>query len=234
MLLLVHIPLTTGIGSNHIYFIARLTQFLVSFFYCHLKLQRTALCRASVCTGLHEHRRTGNNNAQTNGNENVDGQGAIAAPVNTGGLNNGGGGVNEEYALFRFSTENILPAWLPLPAFSFEIVRRPPPPTMHETEATTTTDTAPAPPTENRTEIVEEQQPSSRLRQWLVAAGAIPMSPADEAAALEQLVDMFPQHNRAVLLAELRQRFSAEAVAEAVLLGAVSPTAGARAATPVA
>ena len=45
------------------------------------------------------------------------------------------------------------------------------------------------------------------------------MSPEEEAAALEQLVDMFPQYDRADLLAELRSRRSAEAVAESILLG---------------
>lgn len=48
---------------------------------------------------------------------------------------------------------------------------------------------------------------------------SVPMSPEEEAAALEQLVDMFPQYDRADLLAELRSRRSAEAVAESILLG---------------
>jgi hypothetical protein len=49
--------------------------------------------------------------------------------------------------------------------------------------------------------------------------GAVPMSPEEEAIALEQLVDMFPQYDRADLLRELRSRRSAEAVAETILLG---------------
>ena len=48
------------------------------------------------------------------------------------------------------------------------------------------------------------------------------MSPEEEAMALEQLVDMFPQYDRADLLRELRSRRSAEAVAGSILLGIFS------------
>ena len=54
----------------------------------------------------------------------------------------------------------------------------------------------------------------------LLMAGAIPMSPAEENAALEQLADMFPQYDRSDILRALRERGSAEAVAESILLGA--------------
>ena len=64
-------------------------------------------------------------------------------------------------------------------------------------------------------------QPSF-LRRLLVLAGAIPMSPEEEAQALAQLVDMFPQYDRSDLLRELRERGSSEAVAEAVLMGIFS------------
>ena len=37
------------------------------------------------------------------------------------------------------------------------------------------------------------QQESSFWRRVLILVGAIPMSPEEEAVALEQLVDMFPQ-----------------------------------------
>ena len=59
-------------------------------------------------------------------------------------------------------------------------------------------------------------------RRLLILAGAIPMSPEEEAMDLEQLVDMFPQYDRADLLRELRQRGSSEAVVEAVLAGVFS------------
>ena len=53
-------------------------------------------------------------------------------------------------------------------------------------------------------------------------AGAIPMSPEEEARALAHLVDMFPQYDRSDLLRELRERGSAEAVVECILMGIFS------------
>lgn len=145
-----------------------------------------------------------------------------------------------EQSLLRFSTEDFLPSWLPVPAFAFEVVRRdavamptagnqtdggggtwqsffrrggqvpeqePPPPP----------DDAPAPPQEEGAE--QPQQELSLWRRLLVLAGFVPMTPEEEAVALDQLVDMFPQYERADLLRELRVRRSAEAVAESILLG---------------
>jgi hypothetical protein len=107
-----------------------------------------------------------------------------------------------EHALFRFSTEHILPAWLPLPAFSFEVVRRPP---LAVADA----------------EVALPHRPSF-LRRLFILIGVIPMSAEEEAMYLEQLVDMFPQYDRADLLRELRERGSSESVVEAVLTGAFS------------
>ena len=45
------------------------------------------------------------------------------------------------------------------------------------------------------------------------------MTPEEEAVVMEQLVDMFPQYDRADLLRELRARGSAEDVVESVVLG---------------
>ena len=45
------------------------------------------------------------------------------------------------------------------------------------------------------------------------------MTPAEEAVAIEQLVDMFPQYDRSDLLRELRQRGSLEGVTESILTG---------------
>mmetsp|Transcript_19176 Transcript_19176/g.27093 ORF Transcript_19176/g.27093 Transcript_19176/m.27093 type:complete len:164 (+) Transcript_19176:706-1197(+) len=70
-----------------------------------------------------------------------------------------------------------------------------------------------------------EEQQQSFVRRLLVLAGAIPMSPEEEARALEQLVDMFPQYERADLLRELRDRGSAEAVVDVVILGLFSGVA---------
>lgn len=149
--------------------------------------------------------------------------------------------VNDERALFRFSTETLLPAWLPIPAFSFEVVRRPPNvvqgPTPaaigrlgdrdHPDVAAPQPAQNPRTPDNNETENPqpETQQgapDTSFLRRLLVLAGAVPMSPEEEARALAQLVDMFPQYERSDLLRELRARGSAEAVAEAVLVGVFS------------
>jgi hypothetical protein len=173
-------------------------------------------------------------------------------------------------ALFRFSTEGIVPAWVPLPAFSFEVVRRPPigarvaqlpqpvvpvlerPPPLaagldtvvdplafpqgqgHRSQPHDPQQLAGAqaqgplhqnqqPPEPQPQQ--QQQQRQSFLRRILVLAGAIPMSPEEEARALGQLVDMFPQYDRSDLLRELRERGSAEAVVEVVLMGIFSGVA---------
>jgi hypothetical protein len=151
-----------------------------------------------------------------------------------------------EHALFRFSTEGFVPAWLPVPAFSFEVVRRPsaqpqsPTPGTEPQQAQGEGDFDPT--NEVAAENIDEsprlveriQAPAvqaqqqhdggqqSFLRRFLVLAGAIPMSPEEEARAIAQLVDMFPQYDRGDLLREVRARGSAEAVAEAILMGIFS------------
>ena len=167
-----------------------------------------------------------------------------------------------EHALFRFTTEGIFPAWLPIPAFSFEVVRRPtagaqpqqqqqqqPVPVVaipqqqtqeQEEVAVPANNTDNANTNDNPEEMApvdngsaldhhhhqppppQQQQQTSLLRRILVLAGAIPMSPEEEARALAQLVDMFPQYDRSDLLRELRERGSSEAVAESILLGIFS------------
>jgi hypothetical protein len=139
-----------------------------------------------------------------------------------------------ENPLFRFSTENLFPAWLPLPALSFEVVRRPPgtnlQPTMGDNTMNNNTNTMNrragnqnVAGNNNDNDGVGNHRPlqhqPSLLRRMLVLAGAIPMSPEEENAAVEQLVDMFPQYERQDLRRALRERGSAEAVAESVLLG---------------
>ncbi|MGK3742356.1 MAG: hypothetical protein ACI90V_009212, partial [Bacillariaceae sp.] len=149
-----------------------------------------------------------------------------------------------ERALFRFSTEGILPIWLPFPAFSFEVNRRPAlgaqvaaAPIQHdqtvgpiqsaEHAPTIPIDQELNPELENDNQIhqqQEEQQETqiSFIRRLLMLAGSIPMSPEEEARALTQLVDMFPQYDRSDLSRELRNRGSLEAVTEAILMGIFS------------
>lgn len=221
-----------------------------------LATAKCPLCRASLVTGSQDPGRgrsqAVNGNIETNTTNHEDttvGDGAVGVnrqvqpaqqgqPVNAQ-LNPG------EQSLLRFSTENILPAWLPVPAFAFEVVRR---------ETTAVAEPAPNPDggggwqrffrrggevpvleaitnDDNAVENNEQEQPgqeqpqqqeASFWRRLLILVGAIPMSPEEEAAALEQLVEMFPQYDRADLLRELRTRRSAEAVAESILLGLFS------------
>jgi len=205
------------------------------------------LCRASLVTGQHEQVSRG-----------------VGPQVAAVGVGNNGADNRQpaiEQSLMRFSTENILPAWIPLPNFAFEVVRR---------ETVTVVDPAnlnlpnvgwwqrirrggqvqAAAPDEtiadanvdegnvqeevvdvnndnvddNRdNEVVEaqeqQQQQPSFWRQMLILLGFIPLTPEEEALALDQLTEMFPQYDRADLLRELRDRRSIEAVAEAILLG---------------
>eukprot|EP00550_Attheya_septentrionalis_P010255 CAMPEP_0198288394 /NCGR_PEP_ID=MMETSP1449-20131203/6896_1 /TAXON_ID=420275 /ORGANISM="Attheya septentrionalis, Strain CCMP2084" /LENGTH=936 /DNA_ID=CAMNT_0043986513 /DNA_START=68 /DNA_END=2878 /DNA_ORIENTATION=- len=177
---------------------------------------------------------TGGAQQQQDGNANGNNDRPQQLHQQPRGNNNGGGGVEPqnintgEHALFRFSTEGILPAWLPLPAFSFEVVRRPP--VVPDTAAAVAAPPEPA----NRNNPAGNQQAGANAgainnndqqngvsfwRRLLQLAGTIPMSPQEEAIAADQLVDMFPQYDRADLLRELRSRGSSEAVAESILLG---------------
>ena len=62
------------------------------------------------------------NRAQEDRNRDINAAGqGIVEPLNVTTIQN-----PAERPLFRFSTEGILPAWLPIPAFSFEVVRRSP------------------------------------------------------------------------------------------------------------
>ena len=150
-------------------------------------------------------------------------------------------GQQREHALFRFSTDNIVPAWLPLPAFSFEIVRRPAPfnapdpfPTVgwvHTPENTPPATPVNAAVAENNNQTNNNQtnnnQPNnmpnqSNWRRFLLGIGMLQLSPEEQAAAVTQLVDMFPQYHRVDLLRELRERGTMESVVESILLGTFS------------
>lgn len=223
------------------------------------------LCRASLVTGRHEPHVVrpqvgglGNNgNNETNNPNNNDGAVGAGAgaddrqaqPAQPTGAQLGPG----EQSLLRFSTENILPAWIPVPAFAFEVVRRETPAVVEpdpnpdggggwqrffrrggqvQVEDTNNNNDDNNNQGENDEQVQpqeqQEQEPQGETSFWrrlLILVGAIPMSPEEEAMALEQLVDMFPQYDRADLLGELRARRSAEAVAESILLGLFSGVA---------
>ena len=178
---------------------------------------------------------------------------------NHGNNGNGNGGGENGRALFRFSTEGMFPAWVPLPAFSFEVVRRPAAPGGGAAGvdggalragrivagdggvdgADVVGGVQPDLPTARQQQqelAAPAQQPPAGegnqtggsgsaagetplWRRFLVLAGVLPMSPEEEAAALEQLTDMFPQYALSDLRSELRRLGSAEAVVEAVLTG---------------
>jgi len=152
--------------------------------------------------------------------------------------------IEGEEALFRFSTEGFLPAWMPLPAFSFEVVRRPPPGAQRAVHLQNQQIPTAATPiqridpvdmsnqeeanAEMQTEFErqaeqahqhEEEMQMPFFQRILHLTGLIPMTPEEEARALTQLVDMFPQFDRTDLLRELRYRGSLEAVTEAILIG---------------
>jgi Ring finger domain len=205
--------MTTGsvkkVGCGHLYHTHCLRE-IVERARC-MEAAKCPLCRSSVLTG-----------------EPPD---APSSDDNGIGINNvlGGG----EHALFRFSTEGILPAWLPMPSVSFEVVRRPPmenvviapnPINSAANQITTIARNAePVNPVPPPTPSVLGDSPSF-FRRLLRIAGLFPMSAEEEASALEQLVDMFPQYDRADLLRELRLRGVAEGVVESILLGVFQGT----------
>ena len=198
-----------------------------------IKDAKCPLCRASVLDGRRDESRTP---PQPQPPQPPVGEQAQQAPPPPP--------VAGERALFRFSTEGIFPMWVPIPAFSFEVVRRPlahlpptpaPIPPLQEQQTLQRVQLDEPIPLDaneriNDRELIPQQEEGvpdnvaqpSFLRRLLVLAGAIPMSPEEEAQALAQLVDMFPQYDRSDLLRELRERGSSEAVAEAVLMGIFS------------
>lgn len=210
------------VGCGHLYHQACLREVVERA--RSMEAARCPLCRASVLDGRHStsaatrsldpvvmpRQRRIEEPARLFGSNNSNGNSNNNAGTNDidGGRENG---PQRERALFRFSTEEVFPAWVPLPAFSFEVVRRPSAAT-HEAAGGSQQDRADV--AQGRLEEGE-----SILRRFLVLAGAVPMTPEAEQEALEQLVDMFPQYDRADLLRGLRSRGSPEGVAESILAG---------------
>ena len=213
-----------------------------------LQFSKCPLCRASLVDGSHASPREGNAGVAARANENGDADMPLPLEDQTNrqivpNNNNNNTNLNEQ-SLFRFSTEGILPAWLPVPAFAFEVVRRETPALAEQNNGNTVgglqrffrrggqieddiNDNDPVnggQAQQQQQQPQQQQQQQSFWRRLFILAGAIPMSPEEEAMALEQLVDMFPQYDRADLSRELRTRGSSEAVVESILLGIFSGT----------
>jgi hypothetical protein len=190
---------------------------------------RCPLCRSSVLDGSRNHQSPASTNA---GQTSTTGARTPPPPRLDPPQPLRAAGVNGERSLFRFSTEEVFPDWLPIPAFAFEVVRRPsanaaaagpPVPQQHEPrQAMEPMDLATAAVAQPQAHPAAPQTPErpSLLRQLLIMAGAvIPLTPEEEARALDHLGDMFPQYDRADLMRALRESGSPERVAEAVLTG---------------
>jgi hypothetical protein len=172
-----------------------------------MEAARCPLCRASI---VHGNNNSNHNSSTTTALRTVAAPAAATAPA-----------VGER-ALFRFTTEHLFPAWLPLPALSFEVVRRP----AQVEAAARNNDNDNAMENNNNNNNNNNnavQQRQTRLRRFLLMAGVVHMTAEEEQAALERLMEMFPQYNRQDLQEALRQRGSPEAVAESILLGTWRP-----------
>jgi len=189
-----------------------------------MEAARCPLCRSSIVHGTNH--TTNGNSSNVNATATArDGDAAVPAPPVAAG----------ERALFRFSTENMFPVWMPLPAFSFEVVRRPANIVNAAVAAAPGNNAAAAAVNANNNAAARNNnvndnnnaavQQQTFLRRLLLLSGVVQMTAEEERVALEQLVDMFPQYDRQDLVAALRQRGSAEAVAETVLLGSFATAA---------
>eukprot|EP00531_Pseudo-nitzschia_arenysensis_P000320 CAMPEP_0116121442 /NCGR_PEP_ID=MMETSP0329-20121206/3699_1 /TAXON_ID=697910 /ORGANISM="Pseudo-nitzschia arenysensis, Strain B593" /LENGTH=1015 /DNA_ID=CAMNT_0003615255 /DNA_START=107 /DNA_END=3151 /DNA_ORIENTATION=- len=220
-----------------------------------LESAKCPLCRAPLIDDCHSsgrNNRSDNRNFFRQSNQSDDPRIPTAPTANhtVDSRAEGDGGENiapvrpaeGEEALFRFSTEEILPAWIPLPAFSFEVVRRPQNETQragHLQDQQLQTGAAPTQRIDpvdilasnqddantfvRQAEQVQEEEvvPMPFFQRILQLTGLLPMTPEEESQAIAQLVDIFPQYDRNDLLQELRYRGSLEAVTEAMLMGIV-------------
>lgn len=204
-----------------------------------LQASKCPLCRASLVDGSHTRQPNVTRDINNLNPQQQQQQLDVTAQLPTQPINNQQANQNlNEQSLFRFSTEGILPSWMPVPAFAFEVVRRETPALVEQNngndagfwqrffrrggEVDNINNNGNAGNNPGEGHAAQEQQ--SFWRRMFILAGAIPMSPEEEAVALEQLTDMFPQYDRADLSRELRARGSAEAVVESVFLGFFSGT----------
>jgi hypothetical protein len=188
-----------------------------------MEAARCPLCRALVMNGSHAETRPPQVTPAEVAIERAGLQQQVAGIQQQAGVN----GRVPDQALFRFSTGDILPAWVPLPALSFEVLRAPAavqarPVMQNDAAALLAANVQPALANQhllNRQQLNQEDQHQSFLRRLLIFAGAHTLTPEEEDVALGQLVDMFPQYDRGDLLRGLRDRGSAESVAESILIG---------------
>lgn len=251
------------LGCGHMYHTACLRE-VVERSRC-LEKERCALCRAPLIHGKqHSTESVTHSDLDTVQNADSEFQERISiVPVrlepeisfvssNDGSTNNVSGistsiiPVSREQPdpLFRFSTEGLFPSWIPLPAFSLEVVRRPiPHPPLVTTRLGRVNDDVNNEElrlplersgidhnqtsevlNQNRTMQEEQDQRSvqqSLFHRFLVAAGITTnaLGPEEEEALVDQLSDMFPQFHRLDLRECLRQRGSAQSVVEVILTG---------------
>ena len=125
----------------------------------------------------------------------------------------------DDTEIFRFLTEAFIPSWLPIPLFSFEVVRRQQTaPTAFTTANNHEAELAEGQRPETITQDTSENEVGVLQRLFGFAFGP-PLTPEEEEAAVVQLQEMFPQYERDDLVRELRRRGSIEQVAESILLG---------------
>jgi hypothetical protein len=166
-----------------------------------IEAARCPLCRACLLSGMRQESNQESSVHNQNLNNGLNGQ----LNMHTDNLVPG----QNERSVIRLSTEGLLPSWIPLPAFSFEVVHRTEP--DHQIGHNN--------PTENANASVQGTHQDSIWRRILTLTGVMPMSPEEELQVLNSLVEIFPQLDRNQLLTELRERGSAEAVAESILGG---------------
>ncbi len=174
-----------------------------------VELAKCPLCRSPLLKGIQGsltgdvqdggNALVGDSNAVNGNNSNIPAGGEIGddqqlqqAPPNNPQPND-----PEERALFRFSTEGILPAWLPIPAVSFEVVRRDNQAVAQNPETgglqgflrrggeAANNNNANNGPGDR---IQDDQPQQSFWRRVLIMIGVMPMSPEEEAMSIEQLV----------------------------------------------
>jgi len=104
----------TKVSCGHLYHTACLRQVIERA--RSLEAVKCPLCRAPIIDTNNKNNSTASA-AAANPTNDVPQEAEVAERAGANNINND--------ALFRFSTKDLFPTWLPVPAFSFEVVRRP-------------------------------------------------------------------------------------------------------------